>query len=425
MTDTNYFHTTDFSEFNLSQLSQSPNFKVKETRNFSNVKYHENSKPEYSKDEYYKQYCRGVVVNMNTNRVVCVPTAKSIDNTHFKQTFMEYSGTFTIEELIDGTMINMFWNEEDEDWEITTRTIVGADCRWTSSRSFRDLFYDIIESQFDTKEAFFGQYDKKYCFTFVMQHTDNRIVEPVTSNRLYLVDAHEIVYDEDNKLSVNNVYKYEFMLTQSYPHAVHTDTTKRDDISKEDLYTLIMEKVSQKVSDYSKSYKQGVCIRLGNHRFNFKSDNYERYKFVKGNSPNPLYTYLNQRYNGLIKEHLKVFKEDLANYNHYRDKVHIMTQELYDYYCSTFKQKTTSLKDDVPYQLKPLCYELHGKYLEDKKPVHFKMVQEFVNKMVPQRMYFVLKFYFTYKIKDKNEKDPVPKHIHFHDDDTDAVLEEP
>ena len=417
------YFTTDFSQFNLSQLSSSSKYKVKETPNFSNVKYLPNSKPDYSAESFYEQYLRGVVVNMNTNKIVCVPTPKSIDNTHFKEEFMNYEGAFTLEELIDGTMINMFWNEEDEDWEITTRTIVGADCRWTASRSFRDMFYDILETSFENKEEFFCEYSKEYCYTFVMQHVDNRIVEPVGKNMLYLVDVHEIKYNEEDTLSVN-VIDRAMVGSDLHSHIVaspilHSDTSMREDISREDLYNLMMEKINGKVSDYSQSYKQGVCVRLGNRRFNFKTDIYQRAKFLKGNSPNPLYTYVEKRYNGVIKDYLKIYKDDLANFNHYRDKVHIMTQELYDFYCSTFKQKTTSLKNDVPYQLKPLCYELHGMYLQDKKPVHFKMVQEFVNTMVPARMYFVLKFYFTYN----KTTEEAPVHTHFEDDK--EVIEEP
>ena len=185
-------------------------------------------------------------------------------------------------------------------------------------------------------------------------------------------------------------------------------------------YDRIMEITGETLASNDKYYNQGVAVRINEFRFNYKSPEYDRVKSLKGNSANPLFIYVDQRYKGLLPEYLKYFPEKLKDYSHYRDKVHIMTQELYDFYCSTFKQKTTNLKTDVPYQLKPLCYELHGLYLQNKKPVHFKMVQEFVNTMVPARLYFVLKFYFTYKKPEETNT-----HIHFNEPEEGEILEEP
>ena len=43
-------------------------------------------------------------------------------------------------------MINMFWNSVNDDWEITTRTTLGAKCKFQvyGKNTFRYMFLDAM-----------------------------------------------------------------------------------------------------------------------------------------------------------------------------------------------------------------------------------------------------------------------------------------
>jgi hypothetical protein len=406
-----------FNSLNSISLS-TPQFscKKKEESPLSIVKYENNAKPAFKIDNYWDHYCRGLIVDLVSEKILCVPTPKSIDNVHLKDIlFSQYdkcaedSLNVTVEPLLDGTMINLYYNEE---WCHSTRSVIGAECRWSSQKTFKAMFQEILgEHILD----FYDTLSKDTCYTFLIRHSDNRIISPIVTNSLYLIDAHRI--DRDTK-SIYKVNIHDMEVHKAYD-CIPPINKFVCAFGKDDLYERIQTAVKNCENSYDK-YTQGVCVRVNEFRFNYKNDDYGRIKSYKGNSANPLFTYVDQRYKGILPDFLKHFPEKLKEYSRYRDKIHIMTQELYDFYCSTFKQKTTSLKEDVPYQLKPLCYELHGLYLQDKKPVHFKMVQEFVNKMPPARLYFVLKYYFTY-----TKPEGTTTHIHYGEAEEGEILEEP
>ena len=95
-----------------------------------------------------------------------------------------------IEEFVEGTMINLFYHEknisDDGDimsignWEIATKTTVGGKSVFFKENdksdekgfSFRKMFLEAMNEV----GLEFSMLDKKYCYSFVVQHPKNRIV---------------------------------------------------------------------------------------------------------------------------------------------------------------------------------------------------------------------------------------------------------
>ena len=50
-------------------------------------------------------------------------------------------------------------------------------------------------------------------------------------------------------------------------------------------------------------------------------------------------------------------------------------------------------KKEIPFQLKPLVYELHGNYLQNKQKINNRKVEEYIMSMEPDRLTFVVKYY--------------------------------
>ena len=125
-----------------------------------------------NEDEYWKMYCRGAIVNSTTNKIICLPPVKS-EEIDFNKVKSYSNSSSEIQYLIDGTMINLA-NVNDE-WILSTRSEIGGYNKWKSNKSFREMFNECI--QFDLAEL-----NKKYCYSFVMRHTENQNISLITTN---------------------------------------------------------------------------------------------------------------------------------------------------------------------------------------------------------------------------------------------------
>ncbi len=96
-------------------------FKVNSFKNLKIISYPYDKCPEYkSKDDLYKLYLKGAVINSTTNQVICLSPIKSLD---LNDTIENQDGTI-YQSLIDGTMINLFYH--DDKWLISTRSEIGG-----------------------------------------------------------------------------------------------------------------------------------------------------------------------------------------------------------------------------------------------------------------------------------------------------------
>ena len=74
------------------------------------------------------RYCRGAIINTKNNRVVCVPPMKSEEKFEIDEIINDYNTDLNYSPLIDGTMINMFFHNDE--WVISTRSNIGGKNSW-------------------------------------------------------------------------------------------------------------------------------------------------------------------------------------------------------------------------------------------------------------------------------------------------------
>ena len=75
----------------------------------------------------------------STDLSLGVPPPKSIPYADFIQKHDIGSKNVVVDEFLDGTMINAFY---DGSWKIATRTVVGANCTFYSTKTFHDMFHE-------------------------------------------------------------------------------------------------------------------------------------------------------------------------------------------------------------------------------------------------------------------------------------------
>lgn len=319
-------------------------------------------------DEDMKK-CRGLIMD-NNNNVVCAPPFKAELLDYFALLNPEEQKNIVYEEFIDGTMINIFYYNG---WHISTRSCIGANCKWYSKRNFSDLFEDCKNFDID-------QLNKDYCYNFVLKHPENRIVTKYDTSSIVLVGAYKI---ENNKPLF-----LDLQVVQKELNNINIEIPKR--------YTFENFQQAWAYGNTMLNYdNQGIILKHNNIRGRIINPHYNYVKNLRGNGRNIKYLYFELRKDNFIDEFLNYYPEHRELFNSFQSELYAMTHKLFNYY-QDFRVKKTIKYEDIEYQYRPLLYTLHGEYLNTKNVVTFSRVKYFVNGMPSAQILFVL----NYKLKD-------------------------
>jgi hypothetical protein len=86
---------------------------------------------------------RSIVLEIDTNNVVSVSPYKSDSLDSFTDIYnSDEKNKIVYEEFVDGTMINLF--KYQNVYYISTRSCLGAQCRWFSSKSLNITLNDLL-----------------------------------------------------------------------------------------------------------------------------------------------------------------------------------------------------------------------------------------------------------------------------------------
>lgn len=155
-----------------------------------------NFNSEINSDLKYNYYRSAIV---SDGKLLCMAPSKSISNDRFKEVVGESSSLKT-EEVVEGTMINLFWDER-VGWEISTKRSIGGnnfyfrndyDTLISGQKTFRQMFLDVFAQHFLGDLPLLNILDKSCCYTFVLQHPLNHIVLNIDKPAVYLVHSYKL-----------------------------------------------------------------------------------------------------------------------------------------------------------------------------------------------------------------------------------------
>lgn len=343
---------------------------------------------------------RSVILNKK-NRVVSFAPPKSLHSDTFIKKYLDKTNDIIAEEFVEGTMINIFWDEcigIGGSWEIATRNKVGAKSYFYKNKlgkTFREMFMDCCKANGLDYELL----NKSLCYSFVMQHPDNRIVVPFSKPQLYLVQVCEIVNTEDGTANVviynmDEVKKYGMWSSTSikFPE-VYESWSKYSDLV--DTY-----------ASMNTSYDiVGVVIKnqSTNERCKIRNPVYEEVRQLRGNQPKLQYQYLCLRREGKVGDFLKFYPEHKREFSGFRDQVHLFTNTLLKNYISCYIRKENPLLE-FPGQYRTHMFTIHQKYMNELKEKNLyvtnSVVIEYINNMHPSKLMFCLNFSMRKRVVD-------------------------
>lgn len=312
-------------------------------------------------DEQLGKY-RSVVFSEPEGKLLCFSPPKSITLDLLNER-RQFQSDLHVTEVIEGTMLSLFWDDRIDRWELATKGAIGANYWFyrtqyptTESnpstehqKTFRKMFLDVFNCQEDVndlvwvKELPKGDDDSRFCYNFVLQHPENHIVLDIPNPRLYLVSVFKI-------WSCTNTV--EFISPQTYMTWDAFSGTKMVvefpqtvDVIQEMSWTL-----------------PGVMFlntETGD-RANVENPAYMEIKALRGNNPNLHYQYLCLLRMGKVMEFLGHFPRYKRIFSEFYQQFGVFVTNTHQAYISYFvKSRATGEKPRIAKNYFMLIQRLH------------------------------------------------------------------
>lgn len=360
-----------------------------------------------------------VIVDPDTNHLLCVSPWKSLSIPDFldKMAKDQYGdkSQLVIDEMVEGTMINLFYVPSLKSWEISTRRGVGGNYWFyrveygndtPSQKTFLHMFMDALRQPPNTTlndVDFITKLPKHYCYSFVCQHPENHLVYNIHTPKLYLVGAFECinttsngencVYDE-NAQSWNEVPRVRYINTHShcakqifeeweaegvlsYPEQYETDN----------LFQFIDEYCLQSADEKP----MGLMITDIYSGIHASVDNpkYVALKELRGNNPNLQYHFFALAKEMKLMEFLHKFPMYSQLFGEFIEKYRAFTKRVYEGYVRyyIYKDKTHIDKKYFVYIAK-IHHEIYiPSFQQNKKQnITYNVVCDYFNRLEPSEL---------------------------------------
>ena len=358
----------------------------------------------------HSKWFRSVVWNIEKNRPVSVaPPKASSDEQPFESLKSLSDENVVCQELIDGFMINCFRVAGDEKLYITSRSKMDAAGKFYSQKTFRELFTEAFmntsESPFysetiiqDNSKDVTGPDSSKgevsVFYSFVVQHTEHRIVSRIEKNRVYIV--HRGVVYEDGRVEIDDC-------PQPGHHFVSIPSISLENKPAKVSYAqATVEGAENEVQKWVKSTLQekdwqfnGIVLKdsVGN-RWRFRSEKYGAVKTLRGNSPTVRERFCQLFSQNLLHKYLEYYNEDGREMSVLMILMNVIIDTLYREYVELHITKAKKA-EQIDKMYLPHLYSIHGIYLSQLRTEHKKIdrgqIALYLHKQPWQRISFLIK----------------------------------
>lgn len=326
---------------------------------------------------------RSVVINSN-NQIVAFAPPKSYELSSFSNQFPT-GEDLVVEEFAEGTMINLFYDNSLDCWQIATRRTVGGDVSFYHSKehtTFSQMFLEACkENNFDINSI---GLDTQFMYSFVLQHPKNRIVLPIKKPQLYLV---AVYYINNTTLQV---------IPSDMKGVKSSGVFSGTSIKFPETYSFISyEHINNNITSNINTMGYIIRNKVYNIRTKIRNPVYEEIRLLKGNQPKLQYQYLILRHQGKVGDFLKYYPENKKEFAEYRNQVHEFTNTLFNAYVSCYIKKEAPL-NQYSGQVKTHMFNIHKIFLTTLKEqglyVTMSVVVSYVNGLHPSQLMYALNF---------------------------------
>lgn len=285
---------------------------------------------------------------------------------------MDPKATIECTQLIEGTMMTLFMDPYQKEWNIHTRGAIGGNYfyyrnqyyldQFSDARqvSYRDMFIEALGGTAGSRLADLEplrMLDPYAVYTFTIQHPDNHIVLPIKTPRAYLThvsyiygNGFEVQCMTAHQAIKSMKFPTEFCIPQMYKMPTGVPVTDNYDGNS---ITYAINKYCGLHADYTQT---GMAFydTVSGKRYVKIAPSYEQMKKLRGNNPNLQYQYICLRRVRKVDEFLRYFpaysRMFYKFYEQYREFMKGVHESYYDHYVK--KKPVTISEKYMPYVIR-------------------------------------------------------------------------
>lgn len=348
---------------------------------------------------------RSVVLDGKGEKLLCFAVPKAISVDLFK-TFEFPKNEVSLTEIVEGTMVSLFFDFEIGVWDIATKRAVGGNYRFYRQRhlegqeevkSFRKMF----------NEAFFpllpksrhrdgtlldvsGLEERKmipfpldYIFTFVLQHPENHIVLEIEKPRVVVVAIYHRMREDEENVVVGIPYT-EFRSWDLLAGFEFAREVPEGKFNNEDAAAIVEHYATASVP-YT---EVGVMLthEKSGLRARVKNPAYLEVAELRGNHANMKFQYFLMRKQSKVQDFLAYFPQYQPLFKAFYEEFRLLVGEFYRNYVSFFVCKKNI---DFPNRFMKVLFQIHQLYRARKKQndrsfkITFEVVENHFDDMHP------------------------------------------
>ena len=334
-------------------------------------------------------------VVLSGTRIVSFAPPKTISGDNFILNYPTKTDKIVALDFIEGTMINVFFDPIYGCWQISTRNTVGAEVSFykSSTQTFNQMFMEACLINNINIQTL----NPRYCYSFVLQHPENRIVVSFKKPQLFLVAVYEIIQKEDSVIVIE-----ENLNEVKRGGLWHITGIRFPETYEFTSYTELIEKFASPNTPYD---ILGIVVKNTEtgERTKFRNPIYEEVRQLRGNQPKLQYQYLCLRHSGKLPEFLKYYPESKADMSKFRDQVHMFTNTLHKNYFSCYVKKEKPLRE-YPDQYRTHMFKIHEYFTSQLRPQNLvvtnTVVINYVNKLHPSLLMYCLNHHMRKRMID-------------------------
>lgn len=357
---------------------------------------------------------RSVILSDPEGELLCFSHPRSEVFQTFQQKYpLLQPSEFFINEIIEGTMIQLFWDSRNNSWEIATKGAVGCEYWFyrtkypesikglsdgsypiTRQKTFRDMFFDIFESV-DS----FSDFPKDHCYQFIIQHPENHIVLNLKEPAAYLVGVYQMSGNIQSEIQVRPILPTEYE---------QWDLFKTKPIQFPNRFTeTSYEELIEKYFSIHSDYKMVGCMILhleSGERASIENPVYKEIRELRGNHPNLQYQYLCLRRINKVHDFLRYFPQYKKIFYRFYKQYCDFLSGIHQSYLTYYIQKK-GIKISKKYF--PLIYRLHHEvYLPslqngEKIIMRLSEIAKYIENVEPSELIYYLNYHLEENIEER------------------------
>ena len=297
-------------------------------------------------------------VVLDENKIVCISPPKSLP--------YDKNKGYKLYEFVEGTMINSWYDFIESKWRISSKSIIDAENRfYENQKLFCEMFFECCENcNLDLNIL-----DKTICYSFVFQHPNNRLINVVEEPSLYIVSA----YKNNNN---NTFTKIDYKDLQYITYDTKVKLPSRYFSSGEDV-------VKKLNNGDAPLINMGIVLAEEGTNYHSKVRNrtYEIIKKFKMNNTKLINTFLNLKRKNMDHIYLKLFPENITDFNNYLNDYYVLINYLYNLYYDINVTKSVELSSlDKIYKIN--LNNIHTYYVQNLREKNMRINKQYIDSYV-------------------------------------------